>query len=82
MKNCFYIKRVREKKKNVLWPGKIEWFAGHLELQMTSKYIPISKDSLEDCHLKEERYVSLYCNNFPETKLYNGKGLMGVNGTQ
>ena len=22
-----YIKRVRENEKNVLWPGKIEWFA-------------------------------------------------------
>ena len=47
-----YIKRVRENEKNVLWLGKIEWFGGHLELQMTNKYIPISKDSLEDCHFK------------------------------
>ena len=73
-----YIKRVRENEKNVLWPGKIEWFARSSgTTNDKSKYIPISKDSLEDCHFKGGKdMLSLYCNNFPETNLYNGKGLM------
>ena len=73
-----YIKRVRENEKNVLWPGKIDWFARSSgTTNDKSKYIPISKDSLEDCHFKGGKdMLSLYCNNFPETNLYNGKGLM------
>ena len=41
-----------------------------------SKYIPISKDSLEDCHLKEGKICFRYIVIISRNKLYNGKGLM------
>ena len=73
-----YIKRVRNNEKNVLWPGNVNWFAKSSgTTNDNSKYIPITKESLEECHYKGGKdMLSLYCNNFPETNLYNGKGLM------
>ena len=73
-----FIERARKGEKNVLWPGKIKWFAkssGTTNAQ--SKYIPITKESLEDCHFKGGKdMLSLYGNNFPFSDMYNGKGLM------
>ena len=73
-----FIERVRKGEENVLWPGKIKWFAkssGTTNAQ--SKYIPITKESLEDCHFKGGKdMLSLYGNNFPFSDMYNGKGLM------
>jgi hypothetical protein len=41
-----------------------------------SKFIPVSQEALEDCHFKGGKdLLSIYVNNFPETKLFNGKGL-------
>ena len=73
-----YINRVRNNEKNVLWPGNVNWFAKSSgTTNDKSKYIPITKESLEECHYKGGKdMLSLYCNNFPETNLYNGKGLM------
>ena len=73
-----YINRVRESEKDVLWPGKVYWFARSSgTTNDKSKFIPITRDSLEECHFKGGKdMLSLYCNNFPETNLYNGKGLM------
>ena len=73
-----YINRLREGEKDVLWPGKVKWFAKSSgTTNDRSKYIPISKESLEDCHFKGGKdMLSLYCTNFPETKIFNGKGLM------
>ena len=42
-----------------------------------SKYIPISQESLKNCHFKGGiDMLSLYCDNFPDTNIFNGKGLM------
>jgi hypothetical protein len=41
-----------------------------------SKYIPVSEESLEDCHYKGGKdMVSLYVSNYPESKLFSGKSL-------
>ena len=73
-----FIERARKGEKNVLWPGKIKWFAkssGTTNAQ--SKFIPITKESLGNCHFKGGKdMLSLYGNNFPNTDIYNGKGLM------
>lgn len=73
-----FIERAREGKKNILWPGKIKWFAkssGTTNAQ--SKFIPITQESLEGCHFKGGKdMLSLYGNNFPFSDMYNGKGLM------
>ena len=47
--------------KKYLWPGKIKWFAKSSgTTKNKSKYIPITKHSLYDCHYKEKRYVAFY----------------------
>ena len=73
-----FIERVRKGDENVLWPGKVNWFAkssGTTNAQ--SKFIPVTQESLEDCHFKGGKdMLSLYGNNFPFSDMYNGKGLM------
>ena len=79
MKNFQYtLTRARNGEQNVLWPGKIKWFSkssGTTNAQ--SKFIPITKESLKECHFKGGKdMLSLYGNNFPFSDMYNGKGLM------
>ena len=73
-----YIEKARNGEQNVLWPGKIKWFSkssGTTNAQ--SKFIPITKESLKECHFKGGKdMLSLYGNNFPFSDMYNGKGLM------
>lgn len=41
-----------------------------------SKFIPVSEESLEECHYKGGKdLMSLYYNEFPESRLMQGKGL-------
>ncbi len=73
-----FIDRARKGEKDILWPGKIKWFAkssGTTDAQ--SKYIPVTKESLYSCHFKGGKdMLSLYGNNFPFSDIYNGKGIM------
>ena len=73
-----YIRKIREGEKNVLWPGEVKWFAKSSgTTNNKSKFIPITKESLEDCHFKAGKdMLSLYENNFQTHNIYNGKGLM------
>ena len=73
-----YINKLRIGKQNILWPDKIKWFAKSSgTTNDKSKYIPISYDSLYECHYKAGKdMLSLYCNNYPDTQIYNGKSLM------
>lgn len=73
-----YIKEVMKGKSNVLWPGKIKWFAKSSGTTADkSKFIPITKESLEECHYKGGKdLISLYYNNQPDSKLFTGKGLV------
>ncbi|QCR24043.1 hypothetical protein C1N53_17905 [Pontibacter sp. SGAir0037] len=71
------IERVLKGEQNVLWPSRIEWFAKSSgTTNARSKYIPVSPESLEDCHYKGGKdMLSIYVNNYPETKLFTGKAL-------
>ena len=73
-----YIEKIRKGEEDILWPGKVNWFAKSSgTTNSKSKFIPITKESLVDCHLKGGKdMLSLYENNFPKTNIYNGKGLM------
>jgi hypothetical protein len=73
-----FIEKARKGEKNVLWPGKINWFAKSSgTTNAKSKFIPITQESLNDCHFKGGKdMLSLYGNNFPFSDMYNGKGLM------
>ncbi len=72
-----YVERLRQGEKNLLWPGEVKWFAKSSGTTSDkSKFIPVTKDSLEDCHLRGPKDVfALYIQNFPETKILKGKTL-------
>jgi len=63
---------------NILWPTKISWFAKSSGTTSDkSKYIPVSKETFEDCHIKGGKdLMSIYCNNNADTKIFSGKGLI------
>lgn len=77
-----YIDRMMHGEKNILWPSKIDWFAKSSgTTNARSKFIPVSPESLEDCHYKAGKdMLSLYVNNFPNYNLFSGKTI-SIGGT-
>lgn len=71
------IDKIRHGEKNVLWPGEIKWFAKSSGTTSSkSKFIPVSKESLEDCHFRGGKDVlAIYNKLYPETEMFTGKGL-------
>lgn len=72
-----YIKRLMKGEQKVLWPSEVKWFAKSSgTTNARSKFIPVSPEALEDCHFKGGKdLISIYVNNFPDTKMFKGKGL-------
>ncbi|MEA3503574.1 MAG: GH3 auxin-responsive promoter family protein [Bacteroidota bacterium] len=72
------IDRTRRGEQNILWPTEIKWFAKSSgTTNDKSKYIPVSNESLEDCHFKGGKdLISLYLNNYPESNVFDGRGLV------
>ncbi|MDP9957457.1 hypothetical protein J2X97_003126 [Epilithonimonas hungarica] len=72
-----YIEKARQGQKDVFWPGVIRQFAKSSgTTNAKSKYIPITDESLEDCHYKAGKdMVALYVNNHPESELFQHKNL-------
>ncbi len=64
--------------KNLLWPGTTSWFAKSSgTTSHRSKFIPVTKDSLFECHYKGGKdLLALYYTNYPDRKLYNAKHLI------
>ena len=78
-----YIDRLRNGEENVLWQGELVGFAKSSGTTAgKSKFIPVSYDSLEDCHYKGGKdMLSIYFNLLPDSKLFEGKSLvMGGSG--
>lgn len=77
-----YIDRLRKGEQNILWPTEIKWFAKSSGTTSDkSKFIPVSKESLEDCHYNGGKdMLAIYCNNYPDTQLFTGKSL-GLSGS-
>ncbi len=71
------IERIRKGEQNILWPTEIKWFAKSSgTTHDKSKFIPVSPETLDGCHHNGGRdMVTLYCVNYPETKLFTGKNL-------
>ena len=72
------ILRIKQGEQNVLWHSEIKWFAKSSGTTTgKSKFIPVSKESLEDCHYKGGKdLLAIYHNIHPETKLIVGKTLV------
>lgn len=71
------IERNRKGEQNIFWRTPIKWFAKSSgTTNAKSKFIPISFESLEDCHYKAGKdMLSLYFNNNVNSQLLVGKCL-------
>jgi len=72
-----YIDRLMQGEQKLLWNTNIKWMAKSSGTTASkSKFIPVSKESLEECHFKGGKDLfAIYCHNYPETNLFNGKAL-------
>lgn len=73
-----YIARMMNAEENILWNEPISWFAKSSGTSSNqSKFIPISKESLQNNHYKANKDVlTHYYKNFPSSNLLTGKGLV------
>ena len=73
-----YIDRMLKGEQNLLWNTPVYWFAKSSgTTNDRSKFIPITDESLEDCHYKASKDVlSLYYQYKPDSALLTGKGLV------
>ncbi len=73
-----YIERLMEGEQNLLWNTPVNWFAKSSGTTSDkSKFIPITQESLEDCHYQAAKDVlTLYYNYNSESDLLTGKGLV------
>lgn len=71
------IERARKGEQNVFWPGKISWFAKSSgTTNAKSKFIPITKDSLEENHFTGGKMMfANYLDKHPDTKIFKRKNL-------
>ncbi|MDB5061072.1 MAG: hypothetical protein JWP67_915 [Mucilaginibacter sp.] len=72
-----YIERMLKGEQNVLWPSEIRWFAKSSgTTNDRSKFIPVSEESLEECHFKGGKdMLTIYFNNRPNARVFTGKSL-------
>jgi len=77
-----YINRLRQGEQRLLWSSDVKWFAKSSGTTSDkSKFIPVTNEALEECHFKGGKdLLSIYCNNHPETGLFNGK-LLSLGGS-
>ncbi len=73
-----YIQRMMDGEENILWNTPINWFAKSSGTTSDkSKFIPVSQESLEENHYQGAKDVlTMYYNNFPDSDLLTGKGLV------
>lgn len=73
-----YIQRILEGEQNILWQSPISWFAKSSGTTSDkSKFIPISKECLDENHYKAGKDVlALYLKQYPESRFMSGKCLV------
>ena len=71
------IEQARRGKQNIFWPTPIKWFAKSSgTTNAKSKFIPVSVESLEDCHYAAGKdLLCMYLNNNEDSQLFTGKSL-------
>lgn len=71
------IERSRQGVGNIFWPTPIRWFAKSSGTTTSkSKFIPVSQESLEDCHFAAGKdLLCVYFNNNEDSQLFTGKNL-------
>jgi hypothetical protein len=70
--------RMQQSEADVLWPGRIQWFAKSSgTTNDASKFIPVSDEGLHGSHIKTGKdFLSMYLRNYPQSKFFTGKGLV------
>ncbi len=73
-----YIEQIMAGEDSVLWNTPVEWFAKSSGTTSDkSKFIPLTKESIEDNHFQGSKDVlTIYYNALPESDLLTGKGLV------
>tara|TARA_B100001750_G_C15494488_1_gene593302 strand:- start:639 stop:2132 length:1494 start_codon:yes stop_codon:yes gene_type:complete len=73
-----HISDLKNGKENIFSEQKTLWFSKSSgTTNSKSKYIPITKDNLHNCHFKGGKdLLSIYCNNYINSKIFEGKGVM------
>ena len=73
-----FIDRMRHGEKDVLWPGRVKWYAKSSgTTNDKSKFIPVSTDALHDTHYAGGKdAVVWYLRNNPKSKIFDGKALI------
>lgn len=73
-----YIQRIMDGEQNILWNTPVFWFAKSSGTTSDkSKFIPVTEESLHDCHYKAAKDVlTLYYEFNPDSDLLTGKGLV------
>ncbi|MFN8393258.1 MAG: GH3 auxin-responsive promoter family protein [Bacteroidia bacterium] len=71
------IERVLRGEEDVLWPGSIKWFSKSSgTTNDRSKFIPVSEESLQDCHFKGGKdMLAIYVDQRPDSEIFSGRGL-------
>lgn len=71
------IERSRRGEHNIFWPTPIKWFAKSSgTTRAKSKFIPVSIESLEDCHYAASKdLLCMYLNNNEGSQMFTGKSL-------
>lgn len=71
------IERSRLGESNIFWPTPIKWFAKSSgTTKSKSKFIPVSEESLEDCHYAASKdLLCMYFYNNEHSQLFTGKSL-------
>lgn len=73
-----YIDRMRHGEKDILWPGRVNWYAKSSgTTNDKSKFIPVSEDGLQNIHYKGGKdCVAAYLRSNPNSRFFDGKGLI------
>ena len=72
------IDRMRHGEQDVLWPGKVKWYAKSSgTTNDKSKFIPVSEAGLKNIHYRGGfDSVALYLKNNPKSRLFDGRSLI------
>jgi len=72
------IDRMRHGESNVLWRGKVRWYAKSSgTTNDKSKFIPVSREGLQTVHYQGGKdAVAMYLQNNPKSRLFDGRSLI------
>lgn len=73
-----WIEQSQAGKEDVLWPGKLKWFAKSSgTTSAKSKFIPLTTEAIKYNHvLGGKDLMAVYYNQFPQSKVFAGKSLI------